>query len=505
MRKSFVWLLLFMLVLQMAIPGAYAEGSFSMAGYDDEATGHVWSDNLFFERMQERSGVQVEATQYTTAADWQAAKAGMLAGTVEMPDALFKANLTPQETLQWYEEGKLIDLRPYLPEYAPNLWALLEQNPEWLAAITLPDGAIVALPYIDPLQFNNGMWINKTWLDRYGMPMPTNTEELAETLRFFRDNDMNANGKRNDEIPMTFATMWDLRFLQHAFGMNANDYYLTADENGVVSSVLTTDANRAFLEYLHMLWDEGLLDKSGFTGLRSVSTSPEEDSEVVYGVMFASSPADLVHVSKVRQYVLLDPLVFGGEQVYRDLTGDVIRGAFAVTGACPVENIPVVLGWVDYLYTEEGFILAAAGQAGEEFDVNDDGTWLWTDVDETLVNITLPQATIHGDATAPGLASVEFQMKLDEASTVHILTELQRLRSIDSLPVPPVWMNAADSARSDELIYGIGSYAERQMVWFVTGDVPLNDETWAAFCSEVNALGMDELVSIWQRAVKTAP
>ncbi len=499
MRRWKLWPLLLALVMLVALPGAYAEGAFSMAGYDDEATGHNWETNLFFERMEALTGVELQLTQYTTAASWRAAKAAMLAGELALPDALFKANLTPQETMAFYEAGKLIDLRPYLEEYAPNLWALLEANPEWLAAITLPDGAIVALPYIDELQFNNAMWINTQWLRRYNLPMPTTAEELLTTLRFFRDNDMNGNGKTDDEIPLTFATMWDLRFLLHAFGVNANDYYITMDESGTVSEILTSEENRAFLTLLNQMWQEGLLDRSGFTGLRSVAGNPEEDTEVVYGVMFASSPADIVHTSKVQQYAVLPPLTFGDTQVYRDLTGDVIRGAFAITSAC--EDPGAVLSWVDRLYTEEGFILAACGEAGTEFDYNDDGTWLWADINETLVNITLPGATLHGDATTPGWASVPFQMRMDDKATQHILTQLQLLREVDSLPYPLVWLTEADNARVNELIYQIGRYAEQQMVWFVVGDVELNDETWAEFCQTVRDLGVDEMVAIWQHAV----
>ena len=243
-----------------------------MAGYDDETTNHVWAENLFFERMEQRTGVTLDLYQYTSSSSWAAAKADMLSGKTELPDALFKAALTTQETQAWYEAGKLIDLRPYLAEHAPNLWALLQNRPDWLAAITLPDGSIVALPYIDDLQFNNAMWINQTWLKRYNLPMPTTAEELAETLRFFRDNDMNGNGKDSDEIPLTFCSLWDLRFLLHAFGVNANDYYITMDDAGQVSQILTSDQNRAFLTWLNSLWREGLLDGSGFTGLRSVQT-----------------------------------------------------------------------------------------------------------------------------------------------------------------------------------------------------------------------------------------
>ena len=501
MRKLIVWLLLVMMLL-MSAPGAYAEESFSMAGYDDEESKRVWKDNLFFERMEERTGVQLDLEQYMTQQDWIKAKEDMFSGTAEMPDALFKAQLTTQETQAWYKAGKLIDLKPYLAEYAPNLWAELQEHPEWLEAITLPDGAIVALPAIDELQFNNAVWINQAWLKRLKLDMPTTAEELTRVLRAFRDYDVNGNVRRDDEIPLTYGSMWDLRFLAHAFGINANDYYVTMDEGGQVKEILTLDENRAFLEWLKSLWDEGLLDKNGFTRIQ-LAEGPDADADVIYGMMIASSPAELVHYSHISDYVILDPLVYGGRQVYRDLTGDLTRGTFAITSAC--EKPEELLSWVDYLYTEEGFILSDVGMAGEEFDWNDDGTWLWVDASETLLAKTLPEATIRGGAGMPGKASVSFQQKMDasapmQAATVHVVNELLRLKGVDTMPYPMVWLTLEQQERVDELIYQIGSYAEQQMVWFIVGDVPLNDETWNEFCQTVREKGIDEMVSIWQSA-----
>ena len=38
------------------------------------------------------------------------------------------------------------------------------------------------------------------------------------------------------------------------------------------------------------------------------------------------------------------------------------------------------------------------------------------------------------------------------------------------------------------------------MVWFVTVDVELTDGGCADVCEQVKALGIDEMVSIWQEA-----
>ena len=496
MRK----LLSLMLVLAMmmaVLPGAYAEIAFTVAGYDHQDTDHVWTENLFFQRMEERTGVHLDLTQYVTEESWQSAKDQMLAGTLALPDALFKADLSPKETMAWYEAGKIIDLTPYLEQYAPNLWALLQQNPEWLEAVTLPTGEIVALPAIDELQFNNVIWINKTWLDKTGLATPTTAAELTEVLRAFRDKDMNGNGKKKDEIPLTFSSLWDLRFLAHAFGINANDYYVTTDAEGKVSEVLTSDANREFLEWLHQLWDEGLLDDAGFSGLRDAGANTDEDATIVYGVMLSSTPAALVPTASLKDYVALEPMVYEGQQVYRDLTGDVIRGAFAITSAC--EDPAALVAWVDYLYTEEGFILAEAGQDGDEFSWNDDGTWLWETTSEMLT-YELAKATIRSGMSMPGYASIAFQQKIDDSSTLHVVNELLKIKAYDSLPYPLVYLTEEQQSRVDELIWNIGKYAEYQMVWFVVGDVELNDETWAAFCQQVKDLGIDEMVEIWQTA-----
>ena len=500
MRKLFA-MLLAMAMLAAVIPCAYAQEAFTIAGYDHQDTGHVWTENLFFQRMKERTGVELELNQYLTEASWQAAKDAMLAGTVELPDAFFKADMTTHETKKWFEAGKIIDLKPYLAEHAPNLWALLTAHPEWMEAVTLPTGEIVALPAIDPLQFTNAMWINSVWLQRAGLEVPTTAEELVDVLRVFRDRDMNANGKRDDEVPLTFSSLWDLRFLAHAFGINANDYYVTTDENGVVSQVLTTDENRAFLTWLHQMWEEDLLDGNGFSGLRDLAlktSQQEEDADIIYGVMMSSSPAQLVSATAMKEYILLDPLKYEGKQIYRDLTGDVIRGTFAITSACA--DPATLVKWVDYLYTEDGFILAEAGMPDEEFYYNDDGTWLWESTKETLLADVLPEATIRSGITMPGYSSVDFQQRIDDVATRLVVESLVRLKEIDQLPYPLVYLTEEQQSRVDELIWNIGKYAEYQMVWFVTGDVELNDKTWAAFCEQVKALGIDEMVSIWQTA-----
>ena len=260
MRRIFACVIAFMLLI---LSVAHGEEVFSMAGYDSIDIGHDWTNNLFFQRMEEKTGVKFAFQQYTDATEWQKKKTEMFKNGT-LPDVFFKAGLTVDETISYYEAGQLIDLRPYLEEYAPNLSALLKAHPEWERAITLPDGAIVALPTFNELQNNNYMWINKTWLDNLGLEIPTTAEELTNVLIAFRDKDANKNGKTNDEIPLSVIGMWDLRFLGHAFGLVSNDYYLYTEGDGSIATTLTKDENRVFLEWLHTLWTENLMHRDTF-------------------------------------------------------------------------------------------------------------------------------------------------------------------------------------------------------------------------------------------------
>ena len=117
MRRCLAWLLTAMMLLIGT--GAYAEGAYSMAGFDGDSTNHVWETNLFFQRMEERTGVTFTFDQHIDYEEWTKVKAAYLSGEREVPDVLFKAGLTGSETQAMLDKGLIIDLKPYLEQYAP--------------------------------------------------------------------------------------------------------------------------------------------------------------------------------------------------------------------------------------------------------------------------------------------------------------------------------------------------------------------------------------------------
>ena len=497
MRKAIAVLLAAVLLFSAACAETVQKApDFTMEGYDGELSGRNWETNLFFSRMQELTGVSFQFSQYADQDRWKERKQAILRGE-NLPDVLFKAELTGAEVRGLYEAGQIIDLAPYLEEYAPDLWKLLEEDPSRKAAITLADGSIPALPAFNSLQNNDAMWINTAWLKKLGLEMPKTAEELTEVLRAFKTGDPNGNYQQ-DEIPLTFIGMWELRFLAHAFGIIDNDWYITATD-GKVTSSLTSEENRAFLSWLHTLWEEGLMDHSGFSTSDSLRQITDEKKSIPYGVLLSSSPLTVVPQAALEQYDLLEPLTWEGRQVYRDLLGDVIRGTFAVTSAC--KEPEKIVAWVNRLYTTEINRLAQYGQEGEDYILTEGGYWEWNADLETAGNVILPEHTISEGGTAPGLVDSDFQLRYSDEVTRKNIEQLYKLKTFSISPVPQVSLTAEDENRLAEIQRDLSGYAEKAMACFVTGDTALTDESWAEFCRTAEEKGLSELIGIWQRYI----
>ena len=283
MLKRFLCLLTALLLL----PAACFAQEFIMAGFDGQESAKDWTANDFFTRMQERTGVGFTFQEYNDAAKWQAAKDAMFAEGGQLPDVLFKAALTSEELIRYTDSGQLIDLLPLLPENAPNLWALLQENPDWLAAITLPSGKVGALPMIQTLPTQNAMWINQKWLDDLHLDKPTDMESLAVVLRAFKERDPNQNGKA-DEVPFLFIGPWELKFFSHAYGVVVNDYNLYLDDAGQVHYWPLEDSFATFLTDIRTLYAEGLLDPNGFDTADSLRMITDEKATIPYGAFFVA-------------------------------------------------------------------------------------------------------------------------------------------------------------------------------------------------------------------------
>ena len=165
--------------------GAAGAMAFSLTGLETESVMREWETNLFFQRMTKMTGIETTPKAVYSQKDYDKLLASLEKGEVTT-DALFKAKLSRAQEIALLDCGALIDLAPYIEANMPNLSALLEANPVWRDVITLEDGRIASLPLINEAERQVCVWINKTWLDKLGVAMPQNLDELTAALEAFK-------------------------------------------------------------------------------------------------------------------------------------------------------------------------------------------------------------------------------------------------------------------------------------------------------------------------------
>ncbi|WP_232313111.1 extracellular solute-binding protein [Paenibacillus sp. P22] len=185
---------------------------------------HPASKDLWmWKKYEEKTGIHIEWEEIP--GESSAERKNVMLASGKLPDAFYQTGFSSSELVKYGEQGLFLPLEDLIEQHAPNLKQWFEKNPEVKKAITMPDGHIYSLPYIDTaLPYRSiRLYINKTWLDNLGLQVPKTTDELQAALKAFKEKDANGNGDPNDEMgwvmPTGFINGMFERQLYGSFGM----------------------------------------------------------------------------------------------------------------------------------------------------------------------------------------------------------------------------------------------------------------------------------------------
>ncbi|MFE5321701.1 extracellular solute-binding protein [Paenibacillus sp. NPDC056579] len=427
-----------------------------------------------------------------------------LAGS-NLPDFLYRAKLSPFDMVNFGSRGILIPLNELIERYAPNLRTMFANYPNVKKSITAPDGNIYALPqvaeYLAPL-VGNKPWINKRWLDRLHLPIPSTTEQFYETLKAFKGIDFNGNGIA-DEVVWSGEkgfSLWES--LAGAWGLA-----LTGFKNGNVD--VGPDGNirfytmepqyKSLLEYLHNMYRDGLIDKEVFT-----QDSPQLQSKLTQGLVGATNMTNTYKAGdNYRNDYVSMPALQGpnGNRLYTAVSPVTqTQGTFAITKNN--KHPEATIRWIDYFYGEEGSKFLRMGIEGETYTTLADGSVHYTDrIAHNLEGLSLEQM-IGRYSPWPG------------GSLPHLITEKYD-RTGNSMPsalasakllepdipreiLPSFLFTKEEQDRLNMLSGVISTYVVEMRVKFVTGAVPLTE--YDNYVGTLKSMGSDEYTGIYQAA-----
>lgn len=462
----------------------------------------------YFQKLEEETNVIIN---WNMSSDdgWKEKKSLLFAGNT-LPDAFYGQDiLTDVDIIKYASQGMLIPLNNLIEEYAPNIKAILDENPQYKKQITAPDGNIYSLPTINELNptTHDKWFINKTWLDNLGLEVPTTKEELETVLQAFKDGDPNGNGDTSDEIPFSFRMSSSDPYnrqqgIQSLFGTfgQLDDVYHFIVKNGEVVYTPQTEPYKEAISWFHSLYEKGLLDQEAFTHDFNVYVAKIQDPAKIVG-MFLGWSGNATAAANKDDYVAMAPLVnVNGEQIWRTVDAKIIsKGSFAITSNA--EHPEVLMRWIDQSYEGETSLEICQGLIGHVLEKTSEGRYHQMQLPE---GVTLDTA-IHD--YSPGNDGTFAMMKstIDNLDLNANLTERKELDAFYSkynVPAdemyPNVFFTEAEIEEIGVLQTDIDSYvAQKYAGWIVEGGV---EKEWDAFQKKLEDMNISRYIQLYKDA-----
>lgn len=355
------------------------------------------------QKMAEAAGVDIKWEQYR--ANFLEKKTTLLASG-DVPDLFISgwwATITSEDFVKY--KGLYQPLDELIPKYAPNVQKMFKEHPELKILATEPDGKIYALPKYQRFWPKNmiRMMVNKVWLDKLGLKVPTTWDELYAVLQAFKTKDPNGNGKA-DEIPMDWAPGtggFNVTVLLSGYGIVAafgdgTGWYV---DNGKIKNYFADERYKELVTFLNKCFKENLINPEVFTQdytkYQALGRGTEEVPLV--GFTFGWEPYDRFGPKWAPQYITVPPIKPSADYkgpVYWDFNYiNLNYGAnyIAMTTKCKYK--PQAMKFIDQFYNPENGLQILFGPIGDNIKKNPDGsytilppkdpkmdpgTWKWT-------------------------------------------------------------------------------------------------------------------------------
>ncbi len=469
-----------------------------------------YGDKLAFAKAAEATGINIE---WVPVADGTVTeRINVMLSSNDMPDVIIGL-LNEQQIALNMESFHDLSKDNLLETYAPNIVADYKTMEGGMQAITWPDGSIRSLMTGRQISYNNNadgiMVINKVWLDQLGLELPKTADEFYEVMKAFRDNDMNGNGDKTDEIPLEFSeSNWAAKVMNLAnpWGIAgqgaANPEAFKMVKDGKVVPTANTNEFRAFLEYYNKLANEGLVDVEGFSQTNEQYYAKLKEG--VVGCYIAWSPYSNFSPEIAANYVVLPPFT-AIDGVNPVKTGDrtrlfADRCGFAISATC--QNVEAALTWWNYLSSStEMKYTARLGEKGGAWDIVDGKVIPLTPPglsdDFTETNYQYTYGTVD---RGPFIRADEEMVVAEDPTEATYIRQCMVDQVFDMLPTEKIMPKFTDPEKINErsfieveLFELINNFIATSIVKGVT------DESWNNYLKQLDGARYDEWINWYQQ------
>lgn len=457
-----------------------------------------WNDNEFYQEMERRTGVHLEF-EMVSSADYQT-NFNLMIASGNLADMIYVgASYYAEGVDAAIDDGYFLDLTDLVDEYMPNYEKVRTSDVQYELLSTTDSGRLGAVYELRQSKQGPwlGLWIRQDWLDDLGLETPVTFDDYHEVLTAFK-NEKGATAP----LILNFSGS-DGEFGTMSGGLNVlNSWQL--DETGKVNFGPYMDAWKEYVTIMHQWYTEGLIDPDFMAtdertaDMAKVVTGASGVFAALYtmpSVYEAASEDPNMNLAPVNP-----PVMNEGDEGHIRLRDSYTSGNTAISADS--ENWEVALRWLDYLYTEEGALLANYGVEGDTFEFNEDGEPEFTDkilanengwtMTQTVASYLCPSAGIANwsDWTRE-LAGVP---EKDQAC-YDVWSEFS-----DDWRLPSsVTLTQEESTERAALYADISTIVKEQTAQFISGALDI-ESNWDAYISALEASGMERAIEITQAA-----
>lgn len=457
-----------------------------------------WNDNEFYQEMERRTGVHLEF-EMVSSADYQT-NFNLMIASGNLADMIYVgASYYAEGVDAAIDDGYFLDLTDLVDEYMPNYEKIRTSDVQYELLSTTDSGRLGAVYELRQSKQGPwlGLWIRQDWLDDLNLDTPVTFDDYHEVLTAFK-NEKGATAP----LILNFSGS-DGEFGTMSGGLNVlNSWQL--DETGKVNFGPYMDAWKEYVTIMHQWYTEGLIDPDFMAtdertaDMAKVVTGASGLFAALYtmpSVYEAASEDPNMNLAPVNP-----PVMNEGDEGHIRLRDSYTSGNTAISADS--ENWEVALRWLDYLYTDEGALLANYGVEGDTFEFDENGKPVFTDkilnnengwtMTQTVASYLCPSAGIANwsDWTRE-LAGVP---EKDQAC-YDVWSEFS-----DDWRLPSsVTLTQDESTERAALYADISTIVKEQTAQFISGALDI-EENWDAYISALEASGMERAIEITQAA-----
>lgn len=487
-----------------------------------------YEDNALTKYIEENTGIDIEFILFsgTTAEVQQQITLMASTNKEKLPDVIFGLSTSEKMINDFGEDGYFLDLTDLIEEYGVNfkkqLATLSEEDQAYVVekGKNPNDGATYSMPLVCMQahdEMANMTYINKTWLDKLGLEIPTNVDELYKVCKAFATQDPNGNGEA-DEVPimaMAGGTLYDITM----YMINAYEYYDCLDpyyvENGTVVDAATTDEYRQALIYMNKLCKEGLLSDLCFSmvEIKEFKAAITPSDNVARVGIWSGHTINYTNVDStiVDQYVALPKLAdetgHGGYDVVREPT--LQYGNAVITKDC--ENVEAAMKLLDFFYADGTAARVRHGEEGVDW-IDQEGLNEYGEPGH--IEVINSEAFLKGNSTWAGnligiLNAYDYLPNGVEgtgtlAERTRLNKEIWTLMKNATTPKENIYKltyTAEENEIMDECKNKCLNYINEQRALFVVGSKdPSSDADWNEYLKTLEGYGSKDLLKVKQAA-----